>query len=32
MSKNKPPRDNLARNLIFMLVALAGIVYALATL
>lgn len=32
MSDNKPPRDNRARNLIFLLIALAGIAYGLATL
>jgi hypothetical protein len=32
MPEAKPPRDNRARNLIFLLVALAGILYGLATL
>lgn len=32
MSDKKPPRNTKARNLIFMLIALLGIVYALATL
>lgn len=32
MSKEKPPRNTRTRNLIFMLVALVGIIYALVTL
>lgn len=32
MSDKKPTRNTTARNLIFMLIALLGIVYALATL